>query len=126
MSAHNHSARRSRAQLRLLLPRYGSPLYIVHTNHRESIQKYSRQGEGVKIYARKPAIIFNAFAMSGRSSAAAAMKTHWIICGRRSGMATSTVLVRSCRLGMPREADGKGNVWETSSGFPSEWNPICR
>ena len=48
------------------------------------------------------------------------MKKPWLISGRLSGLATWIVIgTDHVDWGMPREQMDKGNVWETSSGFPS-------
>lgn len=99
----------------------GCPLYIVHTTTRESIQEILKaRAEGVKIYAQTGhhylTLSQDVWKINVPLRDENTMDYLWqaLRDGNLDCLGTDHV-----DWGMPREAMDKGNVWETSSGFPS-------
>jgi dihydropyrimidinase len=99
----------------------GCPLYIVHTTTRESIQEILKaRAEGVKIYAQTGhhylTLSHDVWKLNVPLRDEATMAYLWeaLRAGYLDCLGTDHV-----DWGMSREQMDKGNVWETSSGFPS-------
>ena len=99
----------------------GCPLYIVHTTTRESIQEILKaRAEGVKIYAQTGhhylTLSHDVWKLNVPLRDEETMAYLWeaLRAGNLDCMGTDHV-----DWGMSREQMDKGNVWETSSGFPS-------
>jgi dihydropyrimidinase len=99
----------------------GCPLYIVHTTTRESIQEILKaKAEGIKIYAQTGhhylTLSHDVWKLNVPLRDEETMAYLWeaLKAGNLDCIGTDHV-----DWGMSREQMDKGNVWETSSGFPS-------
>ena len=99
----------------------GCPLYIVHTTTRESIQEILKaKAEGIKIYAQTGhhylTLSHDVWKINVPLRDEETMAYLWqaLRAGNLDCVGTDHV-----DWGMSREQMDKGNVWETSSGFPS-------
>ncbi|HEV8343049.1 MAG TPA: amidohydrolase family protein [Candidatus Binatia bacterium] len=99
----------------------GCPLYIVHTTTKESIDEIRRaRAEGVKVYSQTGhhylTLNHDVWKINVplRSEQTTAQLWEALIAGHIDCIGTDHV-----DWGMSREQMDKGNVWETSSGFPS-------
>jgi dihydropyrimidinase/dihydroorotase len=99
----------------------GCPLYIVHTTTKESIDEIRRaRAEGVKVYSQTGhhylTLNHDVWKINVPLRSEQTMAQLWeaLIAGHIDCIGTDHV-----DWGMSREQMDKGNVWETSSGFPS-------